>query len=91
VETGLSLANEETRIIPGHGPMARRTDLVAYLTMLRDIRNGVARAIRQRRTLPQIQTLRLADRYGRPNAFISPESFVETVYRSLRNPPAGHH
>ena len=91
VETGLRLANEETRIIPGHGPMARRADLAAYLAMLRDVRTRVAAAIRQRRTLPQIQALRIADRYGRPNAFISPESFVETVWRSLRNPPADHH
>jgi len=92
VERGLQLANDETRIIPGHGPMARRADLVAYLAMLRDVRTRVAAAIRQRRTLAQIQALRIADRYNtRPNNFISPESFVETVYRSLRNPPADHH
>jgi glyoxylase-like metal-dependent hydrolase (beta-lactamase superfamily II) len=90
-ERGLRLANAETRIIPGHGPMARRADLVAYVAMLRDVRSRVAAAIRQRRTLPQIQALRIADRYGRRGAFISPESFIETVYRSLRNPPADHH
>jgi len=91
VEIALRLANEETRIIPGHGPVARRADLVAYGAILREIRDGIARAIRQRRTLPQIQALRLADRYGRPGAFISPESFVDTVYRSLTRPPAPHH
>lgn len=92
VERGLRLANDETRIIPGHGPMARRADLVAYLAMLRDVRMRVAAAIRQRRTLTQIQALHIADRYNRrPNNFISPESFVETVWRSLRTPPAGHH
>ena len=86
-ESGLRLANDGTRIIPGHGPLARRADLVAYVAMLRDVRTRVATAIRQRRTLPQIQALRIADGYGRPGAFISPESFIETVYRSLRNPP----
>jgi len=90
-EIGLRLANVETRIIPGHGPMARRPDLVAYVAMLRDVRTRVAAAIRQRWTLARIQALRIADRYGRPNAFISPESFVETVWRSLRNQPADHH
>ena len=45
VETGLRLANDETRIIPGHGPMARRADLAAYLAMLRDVRTRVAAAI----------------------------------------------
>lgn len=91
VETALGLASEQTRIIPGHGPVGSRADLVGYRDMLRTIRDGVARAIRQRRTLAQIQALRLADRYGRPNAFISPESFVETVHRSLTRPPARHH
>ena len=86
VETALTLANADTRIIPGHGPMATRADLQAYLAMLREVRDGVARAIRQRRTLPQIQALRLADRYSRPGGFISPESFVDTVYRSLTRP-----
>lgn len=91
VETALALANEQTRIIPGHGPVGSRADLVRYRDMLRTIRDGVARAIRRRRTLPQIQALRLADAYGRPGGFISPESFVETVHRSLTHPPARHH
>jgi cyclase len=91
VETGLRLANEQTRIIPGHGAVAGRAELVAYRDMLRTIRDGVAAARRQGRTLDQIKALRLADRYGRPGAFISPDSFVETIYRSLASPPAGHH
>ncbi|HTU12370.1 MAG TPA: MBL fold metallo-hydrolase [Allosphingosinicella sp.] len=91
VETALGLTNEQTRIIPGHGPIATRADLAAYLAMLREVRDGVARAIRQRRTLAQIQALRLADRYGRPGAFITPEAFVATVHRSLTRPRPGHH
>jgi glyoxylase-like metal-dependent hydrolase (beta-lactamase superfamily II) len=91
VETALRLANAETRVIPGHGPMARRADLVTYLAMLREIRDGVARAMREGKTLAQIQALRLADRYGRTTDFIPPERFVETVHRSLGNPPADHH
>jgi hypothetical protein len=59
--------------------------------MLRDVRTRVAAAIRQRRTLAQIQALHIADRYGHPGGFISPESFVETVWRSLRDPPHDHH
>src|SRR5690606_21452688 len=36
-ETALRLTNEETRIIPGHGPVARRADLVLYRDTLRSI------------------------------------------------------
>ena len=91
VETGLRIANEETRIIPGHGPMARRADLARYRDMLVDLRNRVRAEMRRRRALDQIKAFRLADRYGPPDGFISPDALIETIYRSLTNPPANHH
>jgi glyoxylase-like metal-dependent hydrolase (beta-lactamase superfamily II) len=91
VETGLSLANEETRIIPGHGPMARRADLVRYRDMLIDLRSRVGQGIAAGRTLDQIKAERLADGYGPPDGFISPDSLIETIHRSLTHPPAAHH
>lgn len=92
VETGLALANEETRIIPGHGPMARRADLIRYRDMLVDLRSRVGQGIAAGRTLDQIKAERHADGYGPPNGFISPDSLIETIHRSLSNPPrAGRH
>jgi cyclase len=90
VETGLRIANEETRIIPGHGPMARRADLVRYRDMLVALRDRVGQGIAAGRTLEQIKGERLADGYGPPDGFISPDALIETIYRSLRNPPADH-
>jgi glyoxylase-like metal-dependent hydrolase (beta-lactamase superfamily II) len=83
----LQLATPATRIIPGHGPMATRGNLVAYRDMLVDIRAKVAAGIRAKRTLAQIQASRPTVRYGMPNGFIKPDQFVEAVYNSLRNPP----
>lgn len=34
VDTLLALANDDTRIIPGHGPLARKADVAAYRDML---------------------------------------------------------
>jgi cyclase len=90
VETGLGLANEETRIIPGHGPMARRADLVRYRDMLIDLRSRVGQGIVAGRTLDQIKAERLADGYGPPDGFISPDAMIETIHRSLTHPPAAH-
>ena len=87
-ETGLGLANETTVIIPGHGPIGRRADLLRYRDMLRTLRDRVAAGIRARRSLDQIKALRLADSYGPADGFISPDSLIETIYRSLTNPPA---
>jgi cyclase len=86
VETGLALANEETRIIPGHGPMARRADLARYRDMLIDLRSRVGQGIAAGRTLEQIKAERYADGYGPPDGFISPDALIETIYRSLMRP-----
>lgn len=90
VEVALGLANESTVVIPGHGPVGRRIDLVAYRDMLRGLRDRVASEIRRRRTLEQILALRLADAHGRPADFIPPDRFIETVYRSLTSARRGH-
>lgn len=84
-------ADENTIIIPGHGPLARLPDLIAYRERLLAIRDRVYREIEAGRTLEQVQALRLADAYGRDTDFISPAAFVESVYRSLRGEPERPH
>jgi glyoxylase-like metal-dependent hydrolase (beta-lactamase superfamily II) len=88
VDHGLQMSNPGTKIIPGHGPVATRQDLVAYRAMLADIREKVAAGIRAKRTLAQIKASAPATRYGMPDGFIKPDQFVEAVYNSLRTPPA---
>jgi cyclase len=84
---GLQIAGPRTRIIPGHGPVASRAELVGYRDMLVDIRGKVASGIKAKRTLAQIKAAAPAARYGMPDGFIKPDQFVEAVYNSLRNPP----
>jgi len=88
VEAGLALANDGTVIIPGHGPVGHRADLVRYRDMLVSLRDRVRAEMRRHRSLDQIKAERLADGYGPPDGFISPDSLIETIYRSLRSPPA---
>lgn len=90
VESGLALANDGTVIIPGHGPIGRRADLVRYRDMLVSLRDRVRAEMRRHRSLDQIKALRLADRYGPPDGFISPDRMIETIYQSLSHPPADH-
>jgi glyoxylase-like metal-dependent hydrolase (beta-lactamase superfamily II) len=86
----LSMSNAQTRIIPGHGPVASRAELVAYRAMLVDIRAKVAAGIRAKRTLAQIQAAKPAARYGMPDGFIKPDGFVEAVFNSLTKKPHSH-
>jgi glyoxylase-like metal-dependent hydrolase (beta-lactamase superfamily II) len=87
IDQALGMAGPNTRIIPGHGPIAGKAELQAYRAMLADIRGQVAAGIRARRTLAQIQAAKPAARYGMPSGFIGPDKFVEAVFNSLRSPP----
>jgi cyclase len=88
VEAGLALANDGTVIIPGHGPIARRADLVRYRDMLVDLRSRVGQGIAAGRTLDAIKAERHADGYGPPDGFISPDALIATIHASLSRPPA---
>ena len=85
---GLELAGPNTKIIPGHGPMATRADLAAYRDMVVDVRGKVAAGIAAGQTLAQVKASKPAAAYGPADGFIKPDQFVEAVYTSLRNPPA---
>ena len=58
VDKGLEMSNDSTRIIPGHGPVATRAELMAYRGMLADIRAKVAAGIKAKRSLDQIKASR---------------------------------
>ncbi len=87
VNRAIEISTPDTRVIPGHGPMATVTDLIAYRDMLVDVRGKVAAGIGAGRNLAQIQESRPAASYGMAGGFIKPDQFVEAVYNSLRNPP----
>ncbi|QYA25696.1 MBL fold metallo-hydrolase [Gramella sp. MT6] len=53
-ETGISLINENTKIIPGHGAIANRSDYKAYLNMLKTIRENVQKAMEEGATEDEI-------------------------------------
>lgn len=83
VNGALDLADERTIIVPGHGAVGRKADLVAYRDMLVALRSGVATAIEQGRSLDQIKRARLADRYVTGLGWITPDELVEAIYASL--------
>jgi len=84
---GLTFTNAGTRIVPGHGEVARRADYVAFRAMLVDVRGKVAAGIAAKRSKAQIVGGKPASKYPRPAGFITADKFVEAVYDSLRSPP----
>ena len=81
VDQALAIANESTVIVPGHGELARRGDLLAYRDLVSRLATRVRAEIRAGRSLDQIKALRLADPHGRATDFVTPDFFIETLYR----------
>lgn len=85
VDQVLALANAGTRIIPGHGPLASRADLVAYRTMLVTVTDRISALIREGKTLDQVVAARPTAEFDAAwgNGFLNPESFVAITYNVL--------
>ncbi|MDQ3242861.1 MAG: MBL fold metallo-hydrolase [Gemmatimonadota bacterium] len=88
VDTALARSNAATKIIPGHGPLGTRADLIRYRDVVRTVRDRVARLVIQRRTLAQVLAAKPSAEFDAKwgAAFIKPDVFVTTVYQSLAQP-----
>ena len=84
-ERGLALAVANTKIIPGHGPLATRDQLRAYRDVLVAARDRVRAAIAAGRTLEQVKAARpLAEFDATWGAgFMKPDNFLAIVYQDL--------
>jgi glyoxylase-like metal-dependent hydrolase (beta-lactamase superfamily II) len=85
VERALALADGETKIIPGHGPLSGRKELATYRDMLVAIRDRIAPMVEASRSLEEIQaaepTASFDGEWG--GGWIEPDRFVSFVYDSL--------
>lgn len=83
---GLDLVKPGGKVIPGHGPVATREELAAYLAMLTDVRAKVATGVRSGRTRAQVVASRPAAAYTHvaANGFIKPDDFVGGIYDELK-------
>jgi cyclase len=81
----LAVANADTKIIPGHGPLATRVELQAYREMLVGVRDRVRRAMAGGRTLEQViaakPTADLDAVWGK--GFINGDNMTRLVYTDL--------
>lgn len=91
-ERAIAISNDRTVIIPGHGPVATRADLIAYRDMLAQVISVVERERAAGRSLEQIIALNPAAQWDtNPQAFIRGPAFVTAVWQSLENGPYARH
>jgi glyoxylase-like metal-dependent hydrolase (beta-lactamase superfamily II) len=84
-ETGLAVAGNNTRIIPGHGPLASKADLQKYRDMLAAARDKVAAlkssGLTEQETIAKKPTAGSDPIWGR--GFMNGDTFAGLVYRTL--------
>ena len=82
----LTLINDGTKIVPGHGPLAKRADLVEFRNMVQDSRDRVAKLISEGKTVDDvIRAKPLADWYAkRGGDDMRTDAWVRYVYQSLK-------
>lgn len=86
VDKILAIAKQDTRIIPGHGPMATRADLVAYRKMLETVRERVAAAKKDGKSAADMVGAGMFNDIEKTwgGGFLTTQRFITVVYEGLR-------
>jgi cyclase len=84
-ERMLGQVDDQTQIVPGHGPMAKKADLQAFRDMLVGVRDRVKPLVSAGKTLAEVQAAKPSaafdDKWGK--GFIKPDTLVTIAYESL--------
>lgn len=82
----LALANEGTKIIPGHGPLTDKQGIEKYLAMLRAVQRAVAHLIvsgaSEEQAVLAHPTAGFDAKWG--SGFLGPDRFVRMVYDNIK-------
>ena len=85
IRTLINLADDDTRIIPGHGPLGDKQGMQDYLEMLEAVRDRMNKLIAEGKSLEQIMELSPNADYDAAmgKGFINPEQFLRILYSDL--------
>ncbi|NBD95732.1 MAG: MBL fold metallo-hydrolase [Gammaproteobacteria bacterium] len=92
VERIAELADGDTVIIPGHGPIIDRKQLLGYHDMLETVEGRLEEAIDEGMSLEEIQEAGLTAEYDEQwgGGFIPPDRWIELLHRSMTESSEGH-
>lgn len=84
VVMALGIIDDNTKIIPGHGKVATKSDLQAYKEVISKLRERVVKAREEGNTLEQTQKLGLSKEWDATHGqgFINAERVIEFIYKS---------
>jgi cyclase len=84
VDQILPMIDDNTKLIPGHGGLSGKKDVLAYRKMIATVISKIEPMVKSRKTLQQVidakPTREFDEEWGK---FRKPEAFVEIVYNGL--------
>ena len=84
VDRIIQLCNENTIIIPGHGPLSDRDELIVYRDMLAKARDRITKLMREGQTLEEIVAADpISELFHGEKSWLSPQLFIACVYTEL--------
>lgn len=88
----LPMLDDNTRIIPGHGPISNKAELIVYRDLLATVAARMKKLMAGGKTLVEIQaakpTAEFDAKWGQQ--FLTPEAWVEMVYYGLKRNSAAN-
>lgn len=81
----LAIANEDTKIIPGHGPLSNARELREYRRMLQTVADRVAKLIAEGRSAEEVVAAKPSAEWDATWGvkFFSPERWIGLIYTDL--------
>jgi len=84
-EKVMSLAGDKTKIIPGHGPLASKSDMAASIAMLKDGKAKIAALVAKGMSADEVVAANPLASYEKMSwQFITTERMVRTFYRDIK-------
>lgn len=83
LDTALGLMDGETQVIPGHGPMSSKAELLAYRNTLGEAVTRVRALKRSGSTLEEAQAMKPLDSFERGTGFINADDFIAAIWDDL--------
>lgn len=81
----LQVIDDSTKVIPGHGDVATKSDVINFRDVLTDIRDNVQQAVEKGKSLDEILSSGLTSKYDAEwnGEFIKTKDFLSFVYEDL--------
>ncbi len=81
----LQMIDENTKVVPGHGPLSNKAQLQEYVSMLAAIRDKVSRLMKEGKTMEEVVAAKPTkahdEKWGK--GFLPPDRFAGLVYMDL--------